>query len=410
MRSIGTLFAVTVMVVFAHVAQAQVISADNVIMRVRAICNQGQGGALTAAFEINPLSNLWAPPYGAIGGYSVVFTYTSSKLVFQGYQQRYNTGAWASPFRSTNFGASAWFNQHGHHGNPSYALPVNNQNFSPATDCQDNPLNDGFYEIMRYSMNIMPTAPGTVTLGLFSVEPYGTKDFQSIQNQQSTAIFSADLSTNVNDSIIIVTNLLIPVELSAFNVTGRPDGSMLLSWHTATETSNLGFEIERGDGAHFERIGFVPGHGTTTESHTYSFIDNTPVATGEGNIVFYRLKQVDTDGTFYYSEIQSGEILPSVVGLEQSYPSPVRVGTSANIPFTLAVPADVTLHVYNSMGQRVAALLDGTSRQAGRHVMTWDTRSEKGDLLPAGVYFIRFHARLGGIEEVSANRQVTLIR
>ena len=410
MRSIGTLLTVAVFVLLAQFMQAQIISADNVIMRVRAVCNQGQGGALIASFEIKPLSNQWAPPYGAIGGYSVVFTYTSSKLVFQGASQRYNAGAWAYPFRSQAFGASAWFNQDGHHGNPSYALPVNNQNFTPSKDCQGNPLNDDYYEIMRYSMNIMATAPGTVTLGLFSVEPYGTKNFQSIQNQQSTAIFSADLSTNVNDSIIIVQNLLIPVELSAFNVTGRPDGSMLLSWHTATETSNLGFEIERGDGEHFERIGFVPGQGTTTEANTYTFIDENPVAAHEGNLVFYRLKQVDTDGSHAYSEIQSAEIIPAVIGLEQTYPNPVRVGTHANIPFTLAVPGDVHLHVYNSMGQRVATLLDGVSRQAGRHAVTWDARSSSGEILPAGVYFVRFNAGIAGGEEVSAKRQIALIR
>lgn len=408
MRSIGTLLTVALFVVLAHVTQAQVLSADNVIMRVRAVCNQGQGGALIASFEIKPLSNQWAPPYGAIGGYSVVFTYTSSKLVFQGAAQRYNAGSWAFPYRSTNFGASAWFNQDGHHGNPSYALPVDANNFTPSKDCQGNDLNDDYYEIMRYSMNILPTAPGTVTLGLFSVEPYGTKNFVSIQNQQTTAIFSADQSTNVNDSIEIVTNLLIPVELSAFNVTGRADGTMLLSWHTATETENLGFEIERGDGEHFERIGFVSGHGTTTQEHTYTFVDDRPVSTRDGNLVFYRLKQIDTDGSFIYTEIQSAEIMPAVVGLEQTYPSPVTVGTAAHIPFTLAIPANVQLSVYNSMGQRVATLLDGVSRQAGRHLVQWDTRSVQGEILPAGVYFIRFNADLGG-EEVSATRQIALI-
>lgn len=407
MRRTVTLTAVVFAFVFAASAQAQVISADNVIMRIRTVCNTGQGGTLVAAFDIRPLSNDWAPPYGRIGGFCSVFTFTSSKLVFQGAQQRYQTGYWGSPYRSQAFGTSAWFNQHAHSGNPNSALPVEPNYFTPSLDCQNNQLNDKFYEIMRYTMNIMPTANGTVTLGLYDDRPYATIPYQ--QNVQMSAIFNADLTWNVNDSMQIVTNLLIPVELSAFNVTGRPDGSMLLGWHTATETSNLGFEIERGDGVNFEKIGFVEGHGTTTEEHTYTWIDENPIASRSDNIVYYRLKQVDTDGTFAYSEIQSAEIQPSHIGLERVYPSPVRVGTATNVPYTLAVPGAVHLHVYNSMGQRVATLNDGEFRQPGRHVVAWDGRSDRGDILPAGMYFVRFTAGVDGGEKISANQQIALI-
>jgi hypothetical protein len=407
MRRTVTLLAVAIAVVFATSAQAQ-ISVDNVIMRVRTICNGGQGGTLSAAFDIKARSDIWAPPYGRVGGYSVVFTYTSTKLVLQGVQQRYQTGYWGSPYRSQAFGSSAWFNQHAHSGNPNSSMPLESTYFSPSSDCQSNALNDDFYEIMRYTMNIMPTANGTVTLGLYDERPYQTIIYQ--QNVQMSAIFNADLTWNVNDSLEFVDNLLIPVELSAFNVTARADGRMMLSWHTATETSNLGFEIERGDGANFDRIGFVPGNGTTTEDHSYTWVDENPVAASEENIVFYRLKQIDTDGTFAYSEIQSAEIQPTFIGLEASYPSPVRVGTGTNIPFTLAVPGSVHMNVFNSMGQRVATLMEGDSRQAGRHVVQWDTRSDQGDVLPAGMYFIRFSANIGNGETVSANEQIAVIR
>ncbi|MFA6234244.1 MAG: T9SS type A sorting domain-containing protein [Bacteroidota bacterium] len=406
MRKSATLLAVAIAVMCTASTNAQV-SAENIIMRVRTVCNSGQGGTLVASFEIKPLTNMWAPDYGRIGGFCATFTFTSSKLVFQGSAQRYEPGYWGSSFRSQAFGPSAWFNQHAHSGNPGSALPVSNQYFTPSLDCQGNPLNDGYFEIMYYQMNIMPTANGTVNLGLYDVRPYHTIPY--MQNIQMSAIFSADLSLNTNDSLEQVNGLVIPVELSAFNVTPRTDGSMLLSWHTETETSNLGFEIERGDGEHFERIGYVAGRGTTTEPHSYSWIDAQPVSSRSDNRVYYRLKQIDTDGTVAYTEAQPGEILPTFIGLEQNYPNPLLVGNTASIPFTLSVPASVELAVYNTMGQKIATLVDGTERQAGRHVAKWNARSDRGDVLPAGVYFVRFSAEVGG-DRISDMKQISIIR
>ncbi|MBR9977604.1 MAG: T9SS type A sorting domain-containing protein [Bacteroidetes bacterium] len=407
MRRTVTLLTVALAVLCAASANAQIVSADNIIMRVRTVCNTGQGGSLIAAFDIKPLTNMWAPNYGRIGGYSVTFTFTSSKLVFQGAATRYNTNYWQSPFRSQAFGTSAWFNQHAHHGNPGAALPVSDQYFSPSLDCQNNPLNDGFFEIMRYEMIVMATANGTVNLGLYDIQPYNTYPYT--QNVQMSAVFNADLTLNVNDSVETVIGLLIPVELSSFNVTPRADGSMLLNWQTETETSNLGFEIERGDGEHFERVGYVSGHGTTNETQLYSWIDAAPVSTRSDGIVYYRLRQIDTDGTFAYSEMRPAEIHPLVIGLEQNYPNPVTVATSTNIPFTLSVPAAVHLAIYNAMGQQVAMLSDGMQRQSGRHVIQWDARSTDGSILPTGVYFVRFSAEVGN-DRISDTQQISLIR
>ncbi len=407
MRKSATLLAVAIAVLCTTSMNAQIVSADNVIMRIRTVCNQGQGGSLVAAFEIKPLTNMWAPNFGRIGGFCSVFTYTSSKLVLQGVGQRYETGYWQNPYRSQAFGSSAWFNQHAQYGNPGAALPVSDQYFTPSLDCQGNPLGDGYFEIMYYSMNIMPTANGTVNLGLYDVRPYNT--IMYLQNIQMSAIFNADLTLNTNDSLEVVNGLIIPVELSAFNVTPRADGTMLLSWHTETETSNLGFEIERGDGEHFERIGFVSGRGTTTEPHTYTWVDEQPVGSRSDNLVYYRLKQIDTDGTFSYSEAHPAEMLPSFIGLEQNYPNPLLVGSTTSIPFTLAVPASVELAVYNAMGQKVATLVDGMERQAGRHVAKWDARSVRGEVLPVGVYFVRFSAEVGG-ERINDMQQISVIR
>ena len=407
MRGTATLFASAVLaVVMTSVAYAQ-LPADNIIMRVRHICNQGQGGSLTAAVDFKPRTNMWPGAEGRIGGYSITFTFTSTKLVFNGVSVRYDQNYWGSPYRSQSFGSSAWFNQHANTGNPANALPVTSTYFSPSTNCAGNPLNDGFFEIMRYDMTIMATVNGTVDLGLYDVQPYNTAPYY--QNVQMSAIFSPDVTTNLNDSTEMDIGLLVPVELAAFNATSRADGSIMLTWHTESEAMNRGFEVQRGDGSNFEVIGFVDGHGSSTEPHDYTFIDRQPSASTRDGLVFYRLKQYDTDGTTSYSEIVSSQVLPGTIALEQNYPNPVAAGTATIIPYTLAVPATVTLAVYNTMGGLVATLVDNQSRQSGRHSVEWDLRSNMGNTLPSGTYFLRFVAQAGN-EVLTQSRQISIIR
>ena len=112
-----------------------------------------------------------------------------------------------------------------------------------------------------------------------------------------------------------------PVELVSFNAV-LIDNDVQLSWATATETNNSGFEILRKaqNDQTWGTIGFVPGFGTTTEPKSYSFTDED-VTTG---IYKYRLKQIDFDGTFEYSnEIEvSVDFTPKEFVLYQNYPNP----------------------------------------------------------------------------------------
>jgi len=66
--------------------------------------------------------------------------------------------------------------------------------------------------------------------------------------------------------------ILIPVELTSFTASIK-ENNVTLNWVTATEINNQGFEIERNSGNGFEKIGYVAGYGTSSETHSYSFID-----------------------------------------------------------------------------------------------------------------------------------------
>ena len=93
----------------------------------------------------------------------------------------------------------------------------------------------------------------------------------------------------------------LPVELLSF--TAKPmQNHIQLNWETASEIDNAGFELEKSiDGKNWRSIDFIKGHGTTSEAKTYGSLDQAPI---QGNN-YYRLKQLDHDGAFEYSEVRS---------------------------------------------------------------------------------------------------------
>jgi len=91
---------------------------------------------------------------------------------------------------------------------------------------------------------------------------------------------------------------VIPVELTSFTASVN-ENDVTLNWVTASEINNQGFEIERNSGNGFQTIGHIAGYGTSSETHNYSFVDQSLNA----GTYSYRLKQLDLDGTFEYSDV-----------------------------------------------------------------------------------------------------------
>ncbi|MBT8387806.1 MAG: T9SS type A sorting domain-containing protein, partial [Ignavibacteria bacterium] len=167
----------------------------------------------------------------------------------------------------------------------------------------------------------------------------------------------------------------IPVELVSFTAIVN-DNDVILSWETVTEINNSGFHVEKKSNGEYEAIGFVPGFGTTTEPRSYSFID----AGLQSGYYTYRLKQIDLDGTFEYSdEIQVEVTTPGVFALEQNYPNPFNPSTKIN--FSLTVDSKVSLKVFDVLGQEVATLIN-SNLLAGSHNVDFSAGNIK-----SGVYF-----------------------
>jgi len=173
----------------------------------------------------------------------------------------------------------------------------------------------------------------------------------------------------------------VPVEFESFSAKVS-DGNVILEWTTATEINNLGFEIQKSFNSEFQTIGFVDGHGTTTETQSYFFVDRS-VNAGSYS---YRLKQIDFNGTYeYLSQVDVDVPAPNEFSLNQNYPNPFNPITK--IDFSLAVDSKVSLKVYDVLGQEVASLVNYNNLDAGLHSMEFDA-----SVLNSGIYFYMLKA------------------
>ncbi len=161
----------------------------------------------------------------------------------------------------------------------------------------------------------------------------------------------------------------LPVELTSFSYSIF-DNAINLEWQTATEINNYGFEIERqilkqvqNDSEVWEKVGFAEGHGNSNSPKEYSFIDQS-VQNGKYS---YRLKQIDFDGQFEYSDEIEIEVnfLPTEFALFQNYPNPFNPTTTIkySIPtvetgHAPSLQLNVTLKVYDILGNEIATLVN----------------------------------------------------
>ena len=173
----------------------------------------------------------------------------------------------------------------------------------------------------------------------------------------------------------------VPVELVSFSASAK-DGAILLRWSTATEINNKGFQVERKSSTEeWSKIAFVDGNGTTTNPHIYSYSDNS-VKSGSYS---YRLKQVDFDGSYKYSDI--AEVSFNAVTkyeLAQNYPNPFNPSTT--ISFSIPEASNVSLKIYNTLGQQVQTLVSGF-KEAGSYKIHFDAKN-----LTSGLYFYKIEA------------------
>jgi hypothetical protein len=170
--------------------------------------------------------------------------------------------------------------------------------------------------------------------------------------------------------------VITPVELLSFTASAN-NKDIILTWQTATEVNNKGFEIQRKSStSNYSTVSFVSGHGTTTSTNNYSWSEKLL-----SGYYSYRLKQLDFDGKFEYSKEAEVTITPQTFILGQNYPNPFNPTTE--ISYSLHTATNVKLIVFNTLGQTIKTLVS-EYKNPGKYSVNFNASA-----LPSGIYFYR---------------------
>jgi uncharacterized protein (AIM24 family) len=186
-----------------------------------------------------------------------------------------------------------------------------------------------------------------------------------------------------------------PVEIASFTAQITPAGAVQLQWTTSSEIGNYGFEIQRSFSAKddaWEARGFVPGAESNTAPREYSFIDEAPAGTYSERSVFYRLKQIDVDGTVQYSPVVEAFPGGAPQAMTLSHPYPQPASRDAVVRFTLREADRVSITLHDVLGREAITLLAAASFGAGTHAV-----QVRWQRIPAGVYFLQLLDEKGSV-------------
>ncbi len=180
-------------------------------------------------------------------------------------------------------------------------------------------------------------------------------------------------------------NVPLPIEMNAFTAISN-SREVILFWETKGEINSSKFEVERSSANtdSWVKVGEVSASGNSNSPKQYNFTDKK-LNSGKYS---YRLKMVDSDGSFKYSDVVEAEVaLPKEYALSQNYPNPFNPTT--RIDYQLPFDSKVTLELYGITGEKVATLIN-SELSAGYY--TTDINASAMNLA-SGVYIYRMTAQ-----------------
>jgi hypothetical protein len=172
--------------------------------------------------------------------------------------------------------------------------------------------------------------PGTYTLNITTTDVYGGTTTQPVS--------------------FTIGGTVLPVVLTAFTAQAVANRDALLTWATASEIGSAYFDVERSfDGTTFAKVDRVAAQGTKPSASSYTLTDASVAANATGP-VYYRLRQVDLDGTSAFSPVRSVRFTKAAPVALSLYPNPAQASTKLDLS---QLPATATYQV---------TLLDATGR------------------------------------------------
>ena len=249
------------------------------------------------------------------------------------------------------------------------------------------PINDTRYSTASGTSFSCPLAAGVAALILSAnpnLTPMQVRD--ALRNSASTnQTPDREYGWGIINALNAI-NSSVPVELLSFNAEVSYN-KVILSWETSTETNSDGFSIERAEeNLSFSEIGFVDASGSSTSANTYKFVDELFIS----GKYFYRLRQVNFDGTFEFSpEIEVIIKNPEGYTLSQNYPNPFNPSTK--VKYSVPFSSKVNLVLYDVLGNEIKQIFDGEV-EAG----TYEANINADDFsypLSSGIYFLRLKTK-----------------
>ena len=224
----------------------------------------------------------------------------------------------------------------------------------------------------------------TVTFGAATMDLVFNVSGVGYQTKIFAYVAGSSTSTNVTSNGTFLTsdlgNAPLPVHLASFNGNVLNQRDVKLTWKTATETNNYGFDIERKAlNGQWSKVAFVNGKGNSTTTVNYEYQD-TKLNTGKYN---YRLKQIDNNGNYEYFDL-SGTLevgIPNKYNIGQNYPNPFNPTTK--IDFDLPKDSKINITIYDLTGKEIKTLIN-EYRSAGYYTVTFDASG-----ISSGTYFYR---------------------
>ena len=272
-------------------------------------------------------------------------------------------------------------------------------------------LNTTYLVVIKYTFNTGSTTDDQVSLFVFapgdtipSVEPAPTAtttgtatDATNIAGfalRQGGSTSSPGVTIGGIRAATTWNEAPLPVQLAAFTAETQ-NGNITLNWETASEINSDVFEVQELVAGNWTTVRTVSAKGSTTEAASY-----TEVFSGlrVGTHTF-RLKKVDKDGQVHFSNAISVTVeVPGTFVMNPAYPNPFN--PQSTVTFAVAAKQNVTMNLYNVLGQHVATLYNGTVE-----ANTLQTVRINGAELKSGTYLVRL---IG--ENFSSTQRVTLLK